>query len=118
MVLFLFAALFAAVKIGSAVDPIQVIVVSNQSFDPSMNNNHMQVFKMLLHNYIKSKNFSYKQEDVSQKIINEGGQFSILYKLKNFDCDGLIDFAREGKRLANFVKTIKVKCSGRNEVTI
>ncbi|VDM77617.1 unnamed protein product [Strongylus vulgaris] len=94
--------LFAAVQGANESDPIEATVISNQAYDPSMNDNHLQVFKNL----------------VQEKVINVGDKFSILYTLTNFDCNGFIDFAREGKSNARFVKAIKVKCGDKPETTI
>ncbi|VDM75399.1 unnamed protein product [Strongylus vulgaris] len=110
--------LFAAAQGASGSDSIEATVISNQAYDPSMNDNHLQVFKNLLNDYIKTKKMSFKKNQVQEKVINVGGKFSLFYTLTNFDCNGFIDFAREGKSNARFVKTIKVKCGGKPETTI
>ncbi|CAJ0597879.1 unnamed protein product [Cylicocyclus nassatus] len=100
------------------VDDIEVTVVSNQKFDPAMNDSHMQVFKSLLNDYIKAKGASYNKDMVHEEIVDVDGNFAILYTLQGYDCDGVNNFLHEAKSSANFIKDIKIKCGGRPQFVV
>ncbi|CAJ0597880.1 unnamed protein product [Cylicocyclus nassatus] len=100
------------------VDDIEVTVVSNQRFDPAMNDSHMQVFKSLLNDYVKAKGANYDKDMVHEEVVNLDGSFAILYTLQGYDCDGVNKFLHEAKSSANFIKDIKVKCSGRPQFAV
>ncbi|CAJ0597878.1 unnamed protein product [Cylicocyclus nassatus] len=94
-------------------DVIEVTVISNQKFDPAMNDSHMQVFRSLLNDYVKAKGANYNKDMVQEKIINVDGNFEILYTLQGYDCDEVNKFLHEAKSSTNFIKDIKVKCGER-----
>ncbi|KHJ79185.1 hypothetical protein OESDEN_21175, partial [Oesophagostomum dentatum] len=101
-----------------AVEEIKITLVSNQVFDPARNDNHLQVFKALMDDYIKTKGVSYSSGLVKEQITNDNGMFAILYTVMGYDCDGVTNFVREGKASTNFITAAKVKCEDRPEITV
>ncbi|VDM82664.1 unnamed protein product [Strongylus vulgaris] len=123
------------------VESVEVMVVSNQKYDPSMNDSHMKVFKSLVddyvkskgvtynkdlvhdrainvNDYVKSKGVTYNKDLVHDKAINVGGKFAVLYTLLGYDCNRVNNFVHGAKGEANFVTDIRVKCQGKPEFVV
>ncbi|EYC30601.1 hypothetical protein Y032_0005g2741 [Ancylostoma ceylanicum] len=77
-----------------ATEVVQVTVVTNRKFDPSLNDTHMQTMKSLLDDYTKSKGVVYDKRMVKEMVRNVGGQFAVLYIVQNADC-GEVLFSTE-----------------------
>ncbi|VDM80705.1 unnamed protein product [Strongylus vulgaris] len=100
------------------VESVEVMVVSNQKYDPSMNDSHMKVFKSLVNDYVKSKGVTYNKDLVHDKAINVDGKFAVLYTLLGYDCNRVNNFVHGAKGEANFVTDIRVKCQGKPEFVV
>ncbi|KHJ80579.1 hypothetical protein OESDEN_19743 [Oesophagostomum dentatum] len=71
------------------VDVVKVILVSNQIFDPVRNDNHLQVFRALMDDYMKTKGVIYSKDLVKEQIKNENGMFAVLFIMMGYDCNGV-----------------------------
>ncbi|KHJ78303.1 hypothetical protein OESDEN_22077 [Oesophagostomum dentatum] len=69
------------------VGQIKLTVVSNQVFDPSMNDNHLQVFRALVDDYFKTKQMTYNKDLVTETVKNENGKFAVAYDIVGSDCE-------------------------------
>ncbi|VDM82331.1 unnamed protein product [Strongylus vulgaris] len=83
-----------------------------------MNDSHMQVFKNLVDDYIKTKGVTYNKDLVQEKAVNVDGKFAVLYTLLGYECDRVNNFVHDAKSEANFVTDIKVKCGGKPEFVV
>ncbi|KHJ89495.1 hypothetical protein OESDEN_10676 [Oesophagostomum dentatum] len=99
-------------------DQVKLTVVSNQVFNPSMNGNHLQVFRALVDDYFKTKQMTYNKDLVTETVKNEDGKFAVVYDILGSDCETVKNFVREGKGSTNFVTAMKLKCGDQTEMEI
>ncbi|CAJ0597346.1 unnamed protein product [Cylicocyclus nassatus] len=116
--LFCFLAFFLAVQNIDAERPIEVRVITNQLFHRHLNDMHIKVFRNMLDEYIGTKGINFAEEEIQERIVDEGGMFAVRYILRDFDCDELIELARDGKSRTDFVSAVKIKCPCRSEIVI
>ncbi|EYC02652.1 hypothetical protein Y032_0098g3054 [Ancylostoma ceylanicum] len=97
---------------------VVVTVVTNQKYDPSLNDEHLKTMEALLSDYVKSKNLVYDRSMVHERVTNVDGKFAVVYTVQNADCVQVDNFARGARRQAMFVTRIGLKCGDRPEFFI
>ncbi|EYB91663.1 hypothetical protein Y032_0203g1824 [Ancylostoma ceylanicum] len=97
---------------------VLVTVVTNQKYDPSLNDEHLKTMEALLSDYVKSKNLVYDRSMVHERVANVDGKFAVIYTVQNADCGQVSNFARGARKQAMFVIRMGVRCGGRPEFYI
>ncbi|EYB91727.1 hypothetical protein Y032_0203g1860 [Ancylostoma ceylanicum] len=70
------------------VEKVQVTAVTNQKYNPSLNDEHLLTMRALLNDYCISKNIVYDRDLVQEAVVNVGGKFAVVYTMLDADCDG------------------------------
>ncbi|CAJ0597269.1 unnamed protein product [Cylicocyclus nassatus] len=89
---------------------VEVTVVTNQKYDPLLNDSHLQVFRMLLNDYLKVNGITYNKDLVQEDVKNEGGNFAVHYTVLSGDCARIKYLVANGERHAEFIENVIVKC--------
>ncbi|EYC02649.1 hypothetical protein Y032_0098g3052 [Ancylostoma ceylanicum] len=100
------------------VEEVQVTAVTNQKYNPSLNDDHLQTMRALLNDYCISKNIVYDRDLVQEAVANVGGKFAVVYTMLDADCDGVHHIAQGAKRRAMFITRIEIKCGSKPEIVI
>ncbi|CAJ0597276.1 unnamed protein product [Cylicocyclus nassatus] len=92
------------------VTKVEVTVITNQKYDPLLNDSHLQVFRMLLNDYLKVNGITYNKDLVREQVKNEGGNFAVRYTVLGGDCARIKYLVANGERHAEFIENVIVKC--------
>ncbi|EYB81762.1 hypothetical protein Y032_0374g203 [Ancylostoma ceylanicum] len=100
------------------VDEVHVTVVTNQKYNPSLNDEHLNTMRALLSDYAKSKGIVYNRDLVNEAVTKVNDRFAVVYTLLGADCDAVNNFAHGAKNQASFITHMEVKCGGKPEFVI
>ncbi|EYB81765.1 hypothetical protein Y032_0374g205 [Ancylostoma ceylanicum] len=100
------------------VEEVHVTVVTNQKYNPSLNDEHLRTMRALLSDYSKSKGIVYNRDLVNEAMTNVNGNFAVVYSVLGADCDQVNNFAHDAKRQASFITHTEVKCGGKTEFVV
>ncbi|KIH68451.1 hypothetical protein ANCDUO_01210 [Ancylostoma duodenale] len=74
------------------VEEVHATVVTNQKYNPSLNDAHLKTMRAMLNDYCKSKQIAYDRDLVREAVTNVGGKFAVAYTVLGADCDQASDF--------------------------
>ncbi|EYB81764.1 hypothetical protein Y032_0374g204 [Ancylostoma ceylanicum] len=100
------------------VDEVHVTVVTNQKYNPSLNDEHLNTMRALLSDYSKSKEIVYNRDLVNEAVTKVDDKFAVVYTILGADCDQVNNFAHGVKSHAGFITHMEVKCGGKPEFVV
>ncbi|EYB81766.1 hypothetical protein Y032_0374g206 [Ancylostoma ceylanicum] len=92
------------------VDEVHVTVVTNQKYNPSLNDEHLKTMRAMVG--------ALMLDLVNEAVTKVNDRFAVVYTVLGADCDQMNNFAHGVKSQAGFITQMEVKCGGKPEFVI